>query len=120
MLQWRNYIASKYDGPKLSGPLLVICHFHIPSAKSVQKHKKTQLDGLPHWKTPDGDNLEKFLFDCCTRTLWVDDSQVSWIVRSKTYTKEEEGWTELYVTEIPTGPIDNEALMKTIWQNLKK
>ena len=73
----------------------------------------------PHWKKPDGDNLEKFLFDCCTRTVWTDDAQVAGVMRTKTWVNKETGWVEMYVTEIPVAPIDKEAITKTVWQNLK-
>lgn len=119
MQQWKDYIASQYEGPKLSGPLFVICSFYLPVAKSVGKARKEQLHMQPHWQKPDGDNLEKFLFDCCTRTLWTDDAQVAGILRTKTWVNKEVGSVELYVTEIPVNKLDRELVMKSIWQNLE-
>ena len=119
MQQWKDYIASQYEGPKLSGPLFVICSFYLPVAKSVGKARKEQLHMQPHWQKPDGDNLEKFLFDCCTRTLWTDVAQVAGILRTKTWVNKEVGSVELYVTEIPVNKLDRELVMKSIWQNLE-
>jgi hypothetical protein len=59
------------------------------------------MDGYPHTSRPDGDNLDKFLFDALTGVCWKDDSQIVWLLRSKTRTKESVGETCLFVSQIP-------------------
>lgn len=112
-------MASQFNGALLSGPLLVMCRFHIPLTKTQHRERKAFLNTLPHWKKPDGDNLEKFLFDCCSRIVWQDDAQVAWMIRSKVWTNEPEGWTDFFVTEIPETTLNLDELLKTIWNVLK-
>ena len=60
---------------------------------------------LPHTQRPDGDNLEKFVNDALRGLIWADDSQIVWLLRSKTYTADAKGCTVLHVRELlPTYP----------------
>lgn len=65
-------------------------------------------------KRPDGDNLDKFLFDALTGVVWRDDSQVAWLLRSKSYTREEEGATILFVKEMAPGAPNYDEILATM------
>jgi Holliday junction resolvase RusA-like endonuclease len=99
----RNYVIQNLpiDFPLMTGPLLVIAHFMIPVPLTVKGTKRKSQHMLNHAKRPDGDNLEKFLNDSLNGVLWTDDSQIACILRTKTYTKEREGSTVLFVRELP-------------------
>lgn len=62
----------------LAGPVVVGCHFFLPIPKGWSKAKKEDaLDGVSRpLKRPDGDNLEKLVWDALTGIVWADDSQI--------------------------------------------
>lgn len=67
---------------------------------------------------PDGDNLEKFLNDACNGLLWGDDSQICWLLRSKSITADKEGMTTIFVKEIPNAKPDYAELLKDIAEHI--
>jgi Holliday junction resolvase RusA-like endonuclease len=91
------------DGPLLSGPLFAIVHYKLPLPKKTIGVRREMLDETPHTTPPDADNLEKFLNDSLNKILWADDAAISWLVRSKSYTKAATGSTTIFVAEIGTG-----------------
>ncbi len=105
-------------GP-LEGGLIVIVHYRIPLTVSIKHSLRRTMDGYPHVSRPDGDNLDKFLFDALTGICWKDDSQIVWLLRSKTRTKEAIGETCLFVSQIPFLQPDyfnlNEIISKNIY-----
>lgn len=103
MQRTHDYVKRSLSGQKLPllvGPLLVIVHYRLPSPKSVGPKRRNHLHLFPHIIRPDGDNLEKYLNDALTGLIWGDDSRICWLIRSKTYTKEKEGSTIIFVKEI--------------------
>lgn len=112
----RNHVIKHLpiDFPLMTGPLLVIVHFMIPVPLTVKGTKRKSQHMLNHYKRPDGDNLEKFLNDSLNGVLWTDDSQIACIFRIKTYTKEREGSTTLFVRELPLYNADPSEIFNDI------
>jgi len=55
----------------------------------IPKSKSSKLDGTPHYKRPDNDNLQKMYLDCLQMAgnILTDDSIVSEIHAYKVYSK---------------------------------
>ena len=98
----------------LKGPLLVICHFQIPCPKHVLRRRREFINLFPHTKRPDGDNLEKFLNDALNGVLWSDDSQIAWLLRSKSVSGDAVGATTIVVRELPEAKPDYQVIVDTI------
>jgi Holliday junction resolvase RusA-like endonuclease len=64
-------------------PVTLRVTFFMPIPASTSKRKRESL--IWHVKTPDLDNLLKFLKDCGNGILWHDDSQVCEIYAGKIY-----------------------------------
>ena len=62
--------------------------------------------------------MEKFLNDALTGVVWSDDSQITWILRSKTVTAEKEGYTIFYAQEIDDAQPDYEELLLAIREHI--
>lgn len=71
--------------PPLGKPLSLQILFIMPIPESFSEKKRKALNGKPHVKTPDLDNLLKFFMDCANGILWKDDAQVYWINAGKQY-----------------------------------
>lgn len=72
----------------IEGTVYLKLSFIMPITKSWAKYKIQQLrDGqeFPHTKTPDLDNLIKFVKDCLTGLIWKDDKQVYQVMATKIY-----------------------------------
>lgn len=72
-LQWENWIkfvAYKHK-PKilLDCPLEIDTIFYLPKPKSRKKHKYPDVK-------PDGDNLEKSIFDAMESIMYTNDSRI--------------------------------------------
>lgn len=122
MLQTREYVRScipKQDGPLFKGPLLVICHFQIPSPKHVLRRRRDILNFHPHIKRPDGDNLEKFLNDALNGIIWSDDSHIAWLLRSKSTTSDPIGATTIIIREIDEAKPDYQIIVDTIIDHIE-
>jgi Holliday junction resolvase RusA-like endonuclease len=118
----RKYVKQQLPSdalPLLSGPLLVIVHFALPVNKSLTLCKKELKNTTPHFTRPDGDNLEKHLNDACNNVLWDDDAQIVWLLRSKTWTSAEKGYTSLYVKEIGLAKPNYIELLECIKENIQ-
>lgn len=121
MLQTREYVKNILKNktyPLLSGPLLVIVHYRLPAPLSLSAKKRAQQNFLPHVKKPDGDNLEKFLNDALNGIIWTDDSNIAWLVRSKSITANKTGSTTIFVREIPFGEPDYSAIIDDIREHI--
>ncbi|HHT9145675.1 MAG TPA: RusA family crossover junction endodeoxyribonuclease [Candidatus Wunengus sp. YC61] len=68
-------------------PVKLYLTFFMPIPESISKKKRELYIecSVPHTKTPDLDNLVKFVKDCATGLLWKDDSQVISLTASKSY-----------------------------------
>lgn len=73
-LSWaaRNY----HKGTPLDGPIYLSLTFYMPIPDSYSEKKKRALEGQPHTKKPDRDNLEKGVCDAFNKIIWKDDGQV--------------------------------------------
>ena len=62
----------------ITHPVDVSIVFYMPIPKSTSgKQKVLMLDGtVKHTKKPDGDNLEKFYWDCMNGIVYADDRQI--------------------------------------------
>ena len=62
----------------ITGPVLVVCQFFLPIPKGwVKAKRKDALDDVIRpLKRPDGDNLEKLIWDALTGIVWSDDAQI--------------------------------------------
>ena len=114
----KAYVASTLtsaDLPLLYGPLLLIVTYYLPMPKSTRS-RKDAIEGLPHDKRPDGDNLDKFLCDALTGVLWADDSRIVVHVRRKLYTQATKGRTVVYCKELSPLAIDYKEILADIEQ----
>lgn len=116
MAQTRAHVKSQLpeDHQPLRGPLLVVCHFRMPVPRSVPGSRRRAQHTTPHVQRPDRDNLEKFLNDSLNGLLWRDDSQIAWLLCTKTNTQAKEGETVLYVQELSTTVPNYEEIMQVI------
>ena len=62
----------------ITGPVVVYCRFIFPVPKGWTKAKKKEaMGGVSRpLKRPDGDNLEKLVWDALTGIVWSDDAQI--------------------------------------------
>ena len=62
----------------ITGRVFVWCQFFMPIPKGWSKAKKEDaLNGaIQPLKRPDGDNLEKLIWDALTGIVWSDDAQI--------------------------------------------
>ena len=83
----RLQIREQYKGIPLEGPLRIDFWFFMPIPKSTSKKLRKQMmeDTIRHEKKPDLDNLEKFILDCMTGYIYVDDAQVTMVYKEKLY-----------------------------------
>jgi Holliday junction resolvase RusA-like endonuclease len=102
----------------LAGPLLVIVHYRIHAPKFLPQRKRNPQHRLPHYKKPDGDNLDKFLGDALKGVVWKDDAQIVWMLRSKTFTAAKEGETILYVRQLEETQTNYVELLQDLKEHL--
>ena len=79
-----------------NGPLEIKLSFFMPIPKSTTK--KNPVNGKPHHKRPDLDNLIKYALDVMQPVLIDDDSFISNIIADKLYDKEPR--TEIIITRL--------------------
>ena len=77
-LKSRNFLPT-------TKPCAVKIQFFMPIPQSLSKNKQNGLDGAPHAKKPDIDNLIKGVFDSANKILWEDDNQVVKVEATKRY-----------------------------------
>ena len=88
--QWQ--IKAQYNQLKpMEGPIKVDYTYFVGIPKATSKVRRMQmLNGMMHPITrPDIDNYDKFLSDCLTSIVWVDDSQVIEKMSRKIYGERE-------------------------------
>lgn len=122
MLETRTHVKQQMEEQNftmLKGPLLVIVHFQINAPLAYEGKRRWGLHNTPHILRPDGDNLEKYLNDALNGIVWRDDSQIAWLVRSKSVTSARQGQTVLYVRELPQDKPDYELIISDILEHIK-
>lgn len=92
-------------GNFLLGPIKVDILGVFPIPKSVSKKKREELNGSPHMKKPDCDNLAKIILDPLNLLAYHDDGQVSRLYVDKIYG--EEPRVEVKLTEMKNRIEDN-------------
>ncbi len=87
MLQIGEQLPENFVPYPRETPLFLECHFWMPIPKSTsKKRQKMMLSGeIYHTKKPDGDNMLKFVKDCCSGIVWDDDSQIVKAIFIKAY-----------------------------------
>jgi len=56
-------------------------HFHLPFHSALKKTEK--IEGIPHIKIPDLDNMAKLVMDALNKVLYKDDGQVAFLKLEK-------------------------------------
>lgn len=102
--------AQMAEGEPLGGPLIAVVHFRMPMPQCIKKGKRRMSDTMPHSCRPDMDNLLKFLFDCMKGIVFTDDSQIAWVLCSKTRSSHKVGGTVVTVGELENIPADMEKI----------
>lgn len=75
-------------GLPLKGPIALTVRFYMPIPASLSKKKQDELKMKEHVKKPDLDNLVKTVCDALNGYVWHDDSEIAWILTTKTYPDE--------------------------------
>ena len=86
--KYRNEIKELVEAVrfvKMEGPIEMEIIFNMPIPKSTSKKKALLLDGEPHLKKPDIDNLIKGVMDAINGVAYHDDSQVYNLRSTKVY-----------------------------------
>lgn len=121
MFQTREFVRKFFKGktfPLLKGPLFVLVHYRIPAPSTLSKIKRAFQHQWPHAKKPDGDNLEKFLNDSLNGIIWADDSQIAWLLRSKSVTQDKIGSTTIFVRSLPEFSQDYQTIINDIREHI--
>lgn len=67
---------SQIKSEPINGAVCLNLTFHMPMPESWSEKKKQRMDGKPHTKKPDRDNLDKGVCDALNKIAWKDDGQV--------------------------------------------
>ena len=67
--------------------VLIDAYFTVP--KSVSKKRRLTMEGAPHTKKPDADNVAKSVLDGLNKVAFEDDSRIYYLRVRKMYTLEE-------------------------------
>ena len=85
-------VKSLKSAPKLplNGPIFMSIEFYMARPKShyrTGKYKHLLKDNAPkhYTKTPDIDNLEKFVADALNKVFYIDDAMITHVYKSKVY-----------------------------------
>lgn len=73
----------------------------------------------PHPIRPDADNLLKFVNDALNGVVWRDDSQIAWVMYTKTYVQDKVGSTTLFAKELGDSQYNYTEIEKLILENLR-
>ena len=57
--------------------------------------------------------------DSLNEVLWHDDSQITWLLRSKTKTDKKEGKTIIFMRELDNGLADYDLIISDIMENIR-
>ena len=101
----RQMAAHAWEGGILTGPVAVHVTFEYQRPKAHYRSGKfidLLKDDAPHWKTskPDADKLIRTILDGLTGVVFIDDSQVVWLVIDKHYAGKNESRTHIKIQEL--------------------
>jgi len=88
MIEIANLMSLQVNIEKpIDYPVKLSAVFFMPIPKSISKKKKSMINGTPHIKKPDIDNLLKFYCDCMVKSgnIIIDDSVIAEIYATKIY-----------------------------------
>lgn len=80
---WKRASAQKGS---VSQPLRVFVTAYFAVPKSVSKKRRERMEGAPHTKRPDGDNIAKAVLDALNGLAFEDDSHIHDLRIVKCYT----------------------------------
>ena len=83
------YKAKIVATPPTGQPVRVLIDAYFPVPKSVSKKRRLAMEGAPHTKKCDADNLAKSVLDGLNKVAFQDDAQVHYLRVKKMYTLEE-------------------------------
>jgi Holliday junction resolvase RusA-like endonuclease len=83
---WKKNFAHSASN---SQPLMVSVVAYFPVPKSVSKKRRAGMEGAPHTKRPDADNVAKSVLDALNGLAFEDDSAIHDLHVEKRYTLEE-------------------------------
>ncbi|MFK7696410.1 RusA family crossover junction endodeoxyribonuclease [Paenibacillus sp. HJGM_3] len=90
-LSYKNEIGYKlremYPEP-MKTPVAVNMTFWMPIPSSGSKRQQFEMNGRPHQKRPDIDNLIKGFFDAANKIVWQDDNLVVKCTAQKRYAEQ--------------------------------
>jgi Holliday junction resolvase RusA-like endonuclease len=66
-------------------PIKAYVRAYFPIPKSASKKRRAELEGTPHTKKCDIDNLLKSVFDALNGVAYTDDSAICYVVAAKIY-----------------------------------
>lgn len=81
---WKQQCGQGFAG---GIPLKATIHGYFQIPKSLSKKRRTALDGTPHIKKCDADNLAKSVLDGLCGHAYLDDSAISVLVVTKRYSE---------------------------------
>ena len=95
--KYEKLIRDSWEHGIVEGEYLVIAMaFTMPIPQSYSNKKKKELEGQPHTKKPDLDNLVKAVLDALNGVAYMDDSRISNINASKEYGREPSVWIGIH------------------------
>lgn len=80
---WR---ANRAPALPTGQPIRVSVAAHFPVPKSTSKKKRLGMEGAPHIKKPDADNVAKAVLDALNGLAFEDDSRIYILNVAKRYT----------------------------------
>lgn len=85
----------KSDMSKWTGKVRIDIQAMFLPPKSLSKKQREYLDGHPHLKKPDADNISKIILDSLNGIAYKDDSQIYELTVSKYYWNDE--FVQVYI-----------------------
>lgn len=82
---WRKQSGAEFSG---GVPLRAEIHGHFQIPSSLSKKRRSAMDGTPHTKKCDADNLAKSILDALNGVAYPDDSAISHLIVKKSYSEE--------------------------------
>ena len=82
---WKRQSGKHFEA---GTPLKATIDGYFPIPKSLSKKRRTELNGTPHIKKCDADNLAKSILDGLCGYAYDDDSAVSVLIVTKRYSEE--------------------------------
>ena len=107
--KYEKLIRDSWEHGIVEGEYLVIAMaFTMPIPQSYSNKKKKELEGQPHTKKPDLDNLVKAVLDALNDGVaYTDDSKIWRIVARKEYGEEPSVWIGIHEADEEVRNLDN-------------